>query len=365
MYKNLYLDIVWSENEVLKVDTVLDVDNLECEEVTFSFKSDEHIMNSVSDTYSDLYGLVMRNRTSYNMFREELLKHRLFMNFRRVFFVDSLASKLIAEGCWDDKELTGVAEIKKLYNKLSEECDPERFEKYHIYLSYESLGKSKCFHVHNCGFLKSKKRHNYYLVKNEAKSLGLKECHYCIPHKKKSPSPIQEESKKSKRNRLFRLTVEFNEYVPKHLKAEYIRQADNVNLKIRNKTFDNISVDEAISILETNLCFFQKKGEQAEFEISSEISVDDVIQLCDRYGIKYHFAEGLLFLKTMFSSWAVQYMNNKIRIFHENYDHGMNENYSGLDGYHIQDDSESQNMNNILEAIRYIYSHDKQKIQLF
>jgi len=240
---------------MLIIDTVLVIEDIECESVTFSSEDDKALLNSLTDTYSDLYTLIMRNRKLYDKFREELLKYGLFMNFWRVFFIEPLINELNIEGkhCED---MVGIAALKVTYAKMRSECEPKRFEGYHTYLGYESIEGSMYFHANNCRFLnESNKKHKYFLVKKEAKRLGLIECDCCIQKKKKcNPEEFenherQQQEFKQKRTEFIKLLEDYNRCCLEGRGANYLINRGGVSLTISKTEFSEISIERACAII--------------------------------------------------------------------------------------------------------------------
>jgi hypothetical protein len=240
--------------KINEVNSILSIASDECEVVKVSNDNEKELLKKLARIYSDEYILIMWGREEYNFFRNKLTEYSLFMNFKRLFFVNALSDDFINNTLPINSE-SGIINLKDMYKVIKKTCDNERFEKYHLYLHYCSLDNSERFHMYNCRFLlKSKKRCKHYLTKKEAFSMGLTECHYCIPHKKiREPNCTLEDAiaKKETKRELHSLVQDYNRYVPSCLKAQYSYYygQDMVKLIINGKTIDNITLDNACEVV--------------------------------------------------------------------------------------------------------------------
>lgn len=89
------------------------------------------------------------------------------------------------------------------------------------------------------------------------------------------------------------------------------------------------------------------------------LSDDEIETLCKNHNLDCHITSGgLISITSNVSRWRITHDNfRKIKLYHQNQKYNVNrKNHKKYaEGYHQQ----KVNANNLLEAIRYIYEHDK------
>lgn len=87
-----------------------------------------------------------------------------------------------------------------------------------------------------------------------------------------------------------------------------------------------------------------------------EATLDKVKEACDKYGFSYHESINGIFIRTVsLAGWFIL-INDKPKLFHENYRHKNKYGNGVMEGYHEHNDMREDTAEGMVD---YIMAHDK------
>lgn len=91
--------------------------------------------------------------------------------------------------------------------------------------------------------------------------------------------------------------------------------------------------------------------------IIEPFSEENIVDLCKKYNLRYHIAEGILFVSTETGNWRILHTEERVvSVFHQNLRPQLNKRRKGRFeyGYHKQ----NINFTDLEDVLKYIRVHD-------